>query len=92
MQGMRNTPWLSRVGCHRSWWKGCLEAVPELNLTSLFGTLDQYLFDLTQWWWHDVNPFLAYLAKLGKKWITTQEALKKSIPNKWQNEFLFLPF
>ena len=38
------------------------------------------------WWWPEATPFLAYSAKLGRKWITKQVALKKSIPHKWQCE------
>jgi hypothetical protein len=34
----------------------------------------------------EVTPFLAYSAKFGRKLITTQEVLKKSIPNKWWNK------
>lgn len=33
-----------------------------------------------------MTHFLAYFAKLGCSWITTQVALKKSIHGKWKNE------
>ena len=41
---------------------------------------------MTCWWWYEVTPFLAYLAKFGRKWTTTQETLKKSILDKCWNE------
>ena len=51
-----------------------------------FGKLDQLFFDPARWWWPEVTPFFAYSAKEGRKWITKQMALKKSIPHKWRNE------
>ena len=35
-----------------------------------------------------MTPFLVYSTKSGRKWITIQEVLKKSILNKWRNEIL----
>jgi hypothetical protein len=52
-----------------------------------FGKLDQLFFDPEQRQWLEVTPFLAYSAKLGRKWITIQETLKKSIPDKYGNKF-----
>jgi hypothetical protein len=51
-----------------------------------FGKLDQLFFDPARWWWPEVTPFFAYSAKEGRKWITKQIGLKKSISHKWRNE------
>jgi hypothetical protein len=40
------------------------------------------------WWWPKVTPFLAYLAKLGMKWIITHKPLEKSIPMRFLLSFL----
>ena len=73
--------WMSRVRVdrlsHENAW---------IQFTLFFGKLNQLFFDPTRWWWPKVTPFLAYLAKLNRKWVTSQEALKKSIPKKWWNE------
>ena len=55
----------------------------QLNVT--FGKLDQLLFGLAQWWWHEVTPFMAFSPKLGRKWISVQEVLEKLVPDKWRN-------
>jgi hypothetical protein len=39
--------------------------------------LGQLFFDLARWWWLEITPFLAYLARLRRKRITIQETLKK---------------
>jgi hypothetical protein len=51
-----------------------------------FGKLDTLFLELAHWWWPKVALFFAYLAYLGRKWISTQMALKRSIPDKWRNE------
>jgi hypothetical protein len=58
----------------------------QTQFTLFFGKLDQILLDLACRWWHAITSFLEYSVKLGRKWITTREALKKSAPNKWRNE------
>jgi hypothetical protein len=58
----------------------------QTQFTLFFGKLDQILLDMACRWWHAITSFLEYSVKLGRKWITTQEALKKSTPNKWRNE------
>ena len=62
----------------------CGSAHTQFNL--LFGKLYQLFFNPTWWWCPEVAPLFAYYAKMGRKWITMQEVLKKSIPHKWQNE------
>ena len=49
----------------------------QTQFTFCFGKLDQHFFDLIWWWRH-----VAYSAKLGRKWIGTQNTFKKSILNK----------
>ena len=78
-------------GCHMLAWTCCQEAVLKLSSPFSFEKWDQFFFDLAQWWWLEVTPFLAYLAKLGQKWITTQKTLKKSIHHKRRNKILFPP-
>jgi hypothetical protein len=50
-----------------------------------FGKHDHLFFDPACWWWPAVPPFCAYLAKVGRKWITKQVVLKKPIMHKWRN-------
>lgn len=69
--------WMSRLRVDRLSCK-CVQT--QFNI--LFGWLDQLFFNMARRW-SKVTPFLAYLAKLGRTWITTQVSLKKSIPNKW---------
>ena len=51
-----------------------------------FGKLDQLFFDPACWWWPEVTPFFAYLAKGRRKWITKQATLKMEIMHKWCNQ------
>ena len=51
-----------------------------------FGKLGHLFFNPACWWWPEVTPFFVYSAKEGRKWITKQIALKKSISHKWHNE------
>lgn len=48
--------------------------------------MDQLFFDSERWWWPNITLFLAYSTKLGRKWITTQETIKKLLIEKWRNE------
>lgn len=73
--------WMSRVRVDR-----LTRGSAQIQFTLLFGKFDQLFFDPTPWWWFENAPFLTYSAKLARKWVTTQETLKKSIPDKWQNE------
>ena len=58
----------------------------QIQFALFFGKFGQLFFDPTRWWWLEITPFLMYLAKLGRKWVTTQETLKKLILDKWKNE------
>ena len=51
-----------------------------------FEKLDQLFFNPTRWWWPEITPFFAYSTKEGRKWITKQIGLKKSISHKRWNE------
>ena len=64
--------WMTRVRVDRLPWGSNL----------LCGKLDHRFSDPTHWWWLEVTPFFAYLAKEGRKWIIKQVALKKPIMHK----------
>ena len=79
---MSFSKWMAQVRVD-SLTRGCNQT--QFNL--LFGKFDQLFFNHAWWWWWlEVTTFFAYLAKEEIEWITNQEALKKSIPHKWQNE------
>ena len=56
------------------------------NLLCFIGSWINLSLTQQKWWWPKVTPFLAYFAKLGCSWVTTQVTLKKSILNIWKNE------
>ena len=58
----------------------------KIQFNLFLGKLDQLFFDHACWWWPKDTPFFIYSAKEGKKWITKQIGLKKSISHKWQNK------
>ena len=55
----------------------------------LFAKLDQLIFTMLVGGGQRLPTFFVYLAKEGRKWITTQVALKKPILHKWRNEIPF---
>ena len=64
---MAFSSWMSRVR------EDCLtlgSGQTQFNL--FFGKLDELFFDPARWWCLAVTFFLAYFAKMGRKWITTQ--------------------
>lgn len=81
------TPLMTFVG-----WMACVRVdclTKGSNKTQFklsFGKLNQFIFDPAHWWWPKGTFIFAYSAKEGRKWITKQVALKKSIPHKRWNE------
>ena len=73
--------WMSRV-----WVDRLTRGSGQTQFNLFFGKLDEHFFHPARWWWLEVIPFFAYSPKMGRKWITTQEVLKKWIPYKWRNE------
>ena len=57
-------------------------SLPKLFCKGTTHGVHQLFFTPSRWWWTEVTPFLEYSTKLGWKWITTQEDLKKPIPEK----------
>ena len=85
MRGMWTHPQLSQGWRSCVWLYKLSQGSVETKFTLFFGKLDQLFFDLARWWLPRVSPFLVYSTKLGRKWITIQEVLKRSIPNKWRS-------
>lgn len=76
MLGKGLHPQLSQFGSVVLGWMDQHEECP-YPIHMFSGKMDQLFFELVHWWWHVVNPFLAFTTKLGRKWITTQEVFKK---------------
>lgn len=60
------------------------------QFTLLFGELDQLFCDPVCWWWPKVTPFLAYLAKLGMKWLLLTSLLRSQSHTYGRMKFLLL--
>lgn len=39
----------------------------QTQIDLFFGILDQLFFDLARWWWLEITPFVAYVAKFERK-------------------------
>ena len=68
--------------------RGC--AKTQFNI--FYVKLNEVFFDPSRWWSLEDTPFLEYSTKLGWRWITTHEYLKKPIPkNSRMNPSFNLP-
>ena len=86
MWRMWNLPLLSRVGCHVLGWIDCQEVPLNSNLPCSFEGWINCSLTWVGGGGPKLLPSCCTWAKLGRKWITTQETLKNPIFNIWRNE------
>ena len=60
-----------------------MRSLPQFQL--FFGLLDKLYVHPAWWWWLEATPFLQFLAKLGRKWLTKHNDILKPIANKCQH-------